>query len=82
MQKNFAQNASRNFPKISPKFPLLCFLVFLLCLHYAPKLPTILSFVMSNSAMGYQNCGPKFHRLPLSNFLDIAVQGTRAYRAS
>ena len=28
-------------PGISQKFHLLCFSVLLLCLHYAPKLPTI-----------------------------------------
>ena len=33
-------------PGISLKFHLLCFSVFLLCLHYAPKLPKILSIVM------------------------------------
>ena len=42
----------KNLPKmltgISQKFLLLCFSMFLLYLHYAPKLPTILSFVMEN----------------------------------
>ena len=43
-------NMLKNLPKIlsgiSHKFHLLCFSVFLLCLHYSPKLPTILSIVM------------------------------------
>ena len=37
------KNLSKMLPEISPKFHLLCFSVFLLCLHYATKLPTILS---------------------------------------
>ena len=37
----FAQNASRNFPKISP-------IMFFRCSYYAPKLPTINSIVMEN----------------------------------
>ena len=37
-------------PEISQKYHLLCFSVFPLCLHYAPKLPTILSIVMENSS--------------------------------
>jgi len=28
---------------------------------------------VSNCAMGYQKCGPKVHRFPLSDFLDITV---------
>jgi len=38
-------------PGISPNFHLLCFSVFLLCLHYTPKLPKILSIVMKFKVM-------------------------------
>ena len=40
------KNLPKMLPGISQKFHLLCFSVFLLCLHYAPKLPTIFSIVM------------------------------------
>ena len=40
------KNLPKMLPGISQKFHLLCFSVFLLCLHYAYKLPTILSIVM------------------------------------
>ena len=41
------KNLPNMLPGISQKLRLLCFSVFLLCLHYAPKLPTIFSIVMS-----------------------------------
>ena len=47
-ESNVLKNLPKMLPGISQKFHLLCFSVFLLCLHYAPKLPTILSIVMEN----------------------------------
>ena len=43
------KNLPKMLPGISQKFHLLCFSVFLLCLHYTPKLITILS-------IGIENC--------------------------
>ena len=47
-ESNMLKNLPKMLPGISQKFHLLCFSssVFLLCLHFAPKLPTILSIVM------------------------------------
>jgi len=42
------KNLPKMLPGISQKFHLLYFSVFLLCLHYTPKLPTILSIVLEN----------------------------------
>ena len=39
---------TRLMPRPLSYYYLLCFSVFPLCLHYAPKLPTILSIVMEN----------------------------------
>ena len=44
----YAQNLPKILPGISLKFHILCFPVFLLCLHYALKLPAILSIDMEN----------------------------------
>ena len=48
-ESNMLKNLPKMLPGISQKFHLSCFSVFLLCLHYAPKLPTILSIVLENS---------------------------------
>ena len=47
-ESNMLKNLPKMLPGIFLKIHLLCFSVFLLCLHYTPKLPIILSIVMKN----------------------------------
>ena len=45
-ESNMLKNLPKMLPGISQNVHLFCFSVFLLCLHYAPKLPSILSITM------------------------------------
>ena len=47
-ESNMLKKLPKMLTGISQKFHLLCFSVLLLCLHYAPKLPKILSIVIEN----------------------------------
>ena len=50
MPKKFALNM---LPGISQKFRLLCFSVFLLCLHYVPNLPIMLALCLHDTLAYY-----------------------------